>query len=237
MYGERPGRHDMTEPASEQPPTEHHLPEGLHTARSLVLVNTGDGKGKSSAAFGVVIRAVARDWKVAVVQFLKSGEWHVGEEDVADAPRRRLVRARRGVHLGLRRPRGRPGRRPRRVGAGQGAHPGRRVPPRRARRDHVPDDLGMDRHRRRRRHDPRASGDGEHRRDRPRRARRARSTSPTPSPRCARSSTPTTPASRPRRASTTDGLRWAARAWSTPESGSPELPSHSQAHPKVASRG
>jgi cob(I)alamin adenosyltransferase len=72
----------MNEP-SEQPPTEHHLPEGLHTARSLVLVNTGDGKGKSSAAFGVVIRAVARGWKVAVVQFLKSGEWHVGEQDVA----------------------------------------------------------------------------------------------------------------------------------------------------------
>ena len=68
---------------NEQPPTEHRLPEGLHTARSLVLVNTGDGKGKSSAAFGVVIRAVARDWKVAVVQFLKSGEWHVGEQDVA----------------------------------------------------------------------------------------------------------------------------------------------------------
>jgi cob(I)alamin adenosyltransferase len=72
----------MNEP-SEQPPTEHHLPEGLHAARSLVIVNTGDGKGKSSAAFGVVIRAVARDWKVAVVQFLKSGEWHVGEQDVA----------------------------------------------------------------------------------------------------------------------------------------------------------
>ena len=72
----------MNEP-NEQPPTEHHLPEGLHSARSLVLVNTGDGKGKSSAAFGVVIRAVARDWKVAVVQFLKSGEWHVGEQDVA----------------------------------------------------------------------------------------------------------------------------------------------------------
>ena len=83
----------MNEP-NEQPPTEHHLPEGLHTARSLVLVNTGDGKGKSSAAFGVVIRAVARDWKVAVVQFLKSGEWHVGEQDVATRLGCRLVRAR-----------------------------------------------------------------------------------------------------------------------------------------------
>ena len=46
-------------------------------------MNTGDGKGKSSAAFGVVLRVVAQDWKVAVIQFLKSGEWHVGEEKAA----------------------------------------------------------------------------------------------------------------------------------------------------------
>jgi cob(I)alamin adenosyltransferase len=51
--------------------------------RSLVLVNTGDGKGKSTAAFGVVMRAVARDWKVCVIQFIKSGKWKVGEEQVA----------------------------------------------------------------------------------------------------------------------------------------------------------
>jgi cob(I)alamin adenosyltransferase len=68
---------------TETPPTEHELPTGFRTARSVVVVNTGDGKGKSSAAFGVLMRAVARDWKVAVVQFLKSGDWHVGEEDVA----------------------------------------------------------------------------------------------------------------------------------------------------------
>ena len=50
--------------------------------RSLVLVNTGDGKGKSTAAFGIVMRAVARDWRVCVIQFVKSDRWKVGEEKV-----------------------------------------------------------------------------------------------------------------------------------------------------------
>jgi len=48
----------------------------------LVLLNTGDGKGKSTAAFGVVMRAVARDWHVCVIQFIKSGKWKVGEEKI-----------------------------------------------------------------------------------------------------------------------------------------------------------
>ena len=51
--------------------------------RSLVLVNTGDGKGKSTAAFGVVMRAVARGWRVCVIQFIKSDKWKVGEERIA----------------------------------------------------------------------------------------------------------------------------------------------------------
>lgn len=63
-------------------PTEDPRPSGMERARSTVLINTGDGKGKSSAAFGVMVRAVAREWPVAVVQFVKSGKWQVGEEKV-----------------------------------------------------------------------------------------------------------------------------------------------------------
>ena len=62
-------------------PTEHADPP-RRRVESLVLVNTGEGKGKSTAAFGMILRAVARDWPVAVVQFLKSGRWQVGEEKV-----------------------------------------------------------------------------------------------------------------------------------------------------------
>jgi len=51
-------------------------------AKSIVVLNTGDGKGKSSAAFGVMIRGIARGWSVAVLQFVKSGEWNVGEEKI-----------------------------------------------------------------------------------------------------------------------------------------------------------
>ncbi|MBT5849464.1 MAG: cob(I)yrinic acid a,c-diamide adenosyltransferase [Acidimicrobiaceae bacterium] len=68
----------------EEPPTEDPRPDGLQVAKSLVLVHTGDGKGKSSAAFGIAMRARARDWPVAVIQFLKSDEWVTGEQLMAD---------------------------------------------------------------------------------------------------------------------------------------------------------
>jgi cob(I)alamin adenosyltransferase len=52
--------------------------------KSVVIVNTGDGKGKSSSAFGVMGRGWARGWTVGVVQFLKSGNWKTGERKLAD---------------------------------------------------------------------------------------------------------------------------------------------------------
>ena len=130
-------------------PTEHANPSAGASAR-VVVVNTGDGKGKSTV--GVRRRACAASpasWQVAVVQFLKSGKWHVGEEKVC--------RDRLGVDWFA-------------IGEGftwdsddltedeavaqeawrhaAGDHRGRRAPARRARRDHLPDELGVDRHRR-----------------------------------------------------------------------------------------
>jgi cob(I)alamin adenosyltransferase len=47
-------------------------------SKGLLMVHTGPGKGKSSAAFGLVLRALGHDWKVGVVQFGK-GAWQSGE--------------------------------------------------------------------------------------------------------------------------------------------------------------
>ena len=67
----------MTSTPPVDPPREAKGPR-----RAIVIVNTGDGKGKSTAAFGTLMRSVARGWKVAVVQFVKSGDWKVGEEAI-----------------------------------------------------------------------------------------------------------------------------------------------------------
>lgn len=51
--------------------------------RGLVLVHTGDGKGKSSSAFGVIVRALGWGKRVGVVQFIK-GKWITGERQFFD---------------------------------------------------------------------------------------------------------------------------------------------------------
>ena len=50
--------------------------------KGLVIVYTGGGKGKTSAALGLVLRAIGYNHKVCMVQFLK-GSWHYGELDSA----------------------------------------------------------------------------------------------------------------------------------------------------------
>ncbi len=50
--------------------------------KGIVLVNTGDGKGKSSSAFGVTFRAAGWGMQVLVVQFIK-GQWKTGEQKAA----------------------------------------------------------------------------------------------------------------------------------------------------------
>ncbi len=72
----------MTEEVK-KPPLEQATHPDRVTAPSVVVVNTGHGKGKTTAAMGTLIRAVARGWKVCVIQFIKSGQWRAGEEQVA----------------------------------------------------------------------------------------------------------------------------------------------------------
>ncbi|GAA4908450.1 cob(I)yrinic acid a,c-diamide adenosyltransferase [Streptomonospora salina] len=62
-----------------------YVPEdGLTTRqrrnRPLLVVHTGPGKGKSTAAFGLATRGWAQGWDIGVFQFVKSAKWRIGEE-------------------------------------------------------------------------------------------------------------------------------------------------------------
>jgi cob(I)alamin adenosyltransferase len=67
--------------------------------RGLLLVYTGDGKGKTSAALGLLVRAVGYDWRVCMIQFIK-GSWHYGEMDGVErlAPNVEFMQAGEGFY-------------------------------------------------------------------------------------------------------------------------------------------
>lgn len=53
--------------------------------RPALIVNTGDGKGKSTAAFGTALRAWHQGWSIGVFQFVKSPDWRSGEREAFEA--------------------------------------------------------------------------------------------------------------------------------------------------------
>lgn len=56
---------------------------GKTLEKGLLIVNTGPGKGKSTAAFGLILRALGHGWRIGVVQFIK-GAWSTGERKALD---------------------------------------------------------------------------------------------------------------------------------------------------------
>ena len=67
-----------------------HVPaDGLSTRQRrnqpLLVVHTGDGKGKSTAAFGLALRGWNQGWSIGVFQFVKSAKWRIGEQSALQA--------------------------------------------------------------------------------------------------------------------------------------------------------
>ena len=60
----------------------NYTPEQRQKKKGLIMVNTGDGKGKTSAALGVAFRAAGNNMHVAIIQFIK-GKWKYGELESA----------------------------------------------------------------------------------------------------------------------------------------------------------
>ncbi|AVZ38240.1 MULTISPECIES: cob(I)yrinic acid a,c-diamide adenosyltransferase [unclassified Dietzia] len=62
--------------------------DGLSTRqrrnKPLIMVHTGPGKGKSTAAFGLAMRAWNQGWDIGVFQFVKSAKWRIGEQTVME---------------------------------------------------------------------------------------------------------------------------------------------------------
>jgi cob(I)alamin adenosyltransferase len=51
----------------------------------LLIIHTGDGKGKSTAAFGLALRGWNQGWSIGVFQFVKSAKWRIGEQSALEA--------------------------------------------------------------------------------------------------------------------------------------------------------
>jgi cob(I)alamin adenosyltransferase len=51
----------------------------------MIIVHTGDGKGKSTAAFGLALRGWNQGWSIGVFQFVKSAKWRIGEQNALEA--------------------------------------------------------------------------------------------------------------------------------------------------------
>lgn len=80
--------------------TSARVPRVTGDRKGLVIVFTGDGKGKTTAAMGMALRAAGNHMRVRVIQFIK-GTWKTGEVAAANAllPSLEIVRAGRGFTI------------------------------------------------------------------------------------------------------------------------------------------